>query len=203
MQETPKPGTANRSRLLDQVVRACRTRHDARKTGETYRAWVRDFLLFHRRRAGRFIHPGEMGGAEVEACLTYLAVERRVAAFSALAVRVIEAQPQRKLTYSEREPAVRLDQPRRHGPARLRPRRLRLPHRHRGVGRPRVHLRSLGPRRGLRSGPGPDRSVDQDAQGQLRLVSNCAAQSQHRPAGRCRAQRVISRGRCGVWACGM
>jgi len=34
MQATPKPGTANRSRLLDQVVEACRTRHYARKTAE-------------------------------------------------------------------------------------------------------------------------------------------------------------------------
>jgi len=80
MKKAPNPGTANRPRLLDQVVEACRKRHYARKTGETYRAWVRDFLMFHRRRVGRFIHPGEMGGAEVEAYLTYLAVERRVAA---------------------------------------------------------------------------------------------------------------------------
>ena len=36
--------------------------------------------MYHRRRSGRFIHPAEMGAAEIEGYLTYLAVERRVAA---------------------------------------------------------------------------------------------------------------------------
>lgn len=72
--------SSGKTRLLDQVVNTCRTRHYAKKTAETYRAWARDYLLYHRRRRGRFVHPSDLGGADVEAYLTYLAVERRVAA---------------------------------------------------------------------------------------------------------------------------
>jgi site-specific recombinase XerD len=61
-------------------VNTCRNRHFARKTAKAYRAWIRDYLLFHRRRMGRFVHPRDVRGSDVEAFLTYLAVERRVAA---------------------------------------------------------------------------------------------------------------------------
>ncbi|MFN3168139.1 MAG: integron integrase [Phycisphaeraceae bacterium] len=80
MKAEPATSPARKTKLLDQVVNTCKKKHYARKTAETYRAWARDFLLFHRRRAGRFVHPRDLGGAEVEAYLTYLAVERRVAA---------------------------------------------------------------------------------------------------------------------------
>ena len=40
-----------------------------------YVDWARRFILFHHKR-----HPQDMGAAEVEAFLTYLAVERKVAA---------------------------------------------------------------------------------------------------------------------------
>lgn len=65
----PKP------RLLDQVRAAIRTRHYSYRTEEAYIGWIRRFILFHRKR-----HPAEMGGTEVSAFLTSLAVERRVAA---------------------------------------------------------------------------------------------------------------------------
>src|SRR2546423_6730866 len=45
----------------------------------TYRRWVAEFLRFHQDRTGRWIHPQEMGEREVEAFLTHLAVNRRVA----------------------------------------------------------------------------------------------------------------------------
>jgi len=67
-------------KLLDQVVNACRTKHYARSTTKTYCGWIRDFVFFHRRKAGVFVHPREMGAREIEDYLTYLAVERRVAA---------------------------------------------------------------------------------------------------------------------------
>ena len=66
--------------LLEQIANTCRKKHYARNTAKTYSAWVRDFVMYHRRRSGRFIHPAEMGAAEIEGYLTYLAVERRVAA---------------------------------------------------------------------------------------------------------------------------
>lgn len=80
MKPEPAISPARKTRLLDQVVNTCKKKHYARKTAQTYRAWARDYLVFHRRRAGRFVHPSELGGSEVEAYLTYLAVERRVAA---------------------------------------------------------------------------------------------------------------------------
>ena len=62
-------------RLLDQVRGAIRARHYSYKTEQTYVAWIRRFIRFHDYR-----HPVDMGGAEVEAFLTDLAVKHRVAA---------------------------------------------------------------------------------------------------------------------------
>jgi integron integrase len=52
-----------------------RTRHYSIRTETAYVDWARRFILFHGKR-----HPQEMGGAEVEAFLTYLAVNRHVSA---------------------------------------------------------------------------------------------------------------------------
>lgn len=62
-------------RLLDQVRRELRTRHYSLRTEKSYIGWIRRFILFHRKR-----HPREMGGPEVEAFLSHLAVNRNVAA---------------------------------------------------------------------------------------------------------------------------
>lgn len=62
-------------KLLDQVRDAIRVRHYSIRTEEAYVNWVRRFILFHGKR-----HPKEMGGQEVEAFLTHLAVEGHVAA---------------------------------------------------------------------------------------------------------------------------
>jgi len=67
-------------RLLDQIAITCRKRHYSRSTEKTYRHWAKQYILFHRGRAGRFVHPVQLGTSEVEAFLTFLAVERRVAA---------------------------------------------------------------------------------------------------------------------------
>jgi hypothetical protein len=62
-------------KLLDQVSQVLRVRHYAYRTEESYRQWVRRFVLFHGKR-----HPRDMGAAEVEQFLTHLAVHGRVAA---------------------------------------------------------------------------------------------------------------------------
>lgn len=62
-------------RLLDQVRAAIRVRHYSRRTEDTYVHWIRRFILFHAKR-----HPREMGEREITAFLTYLAVEKNVAA---------------------------------------------------------------------------------------------------------------------------
>ena len=62
-------------RLLDQVRERIRLLHYSRRTEEAYVYWVRAFVRFHGIR-----HPAEMGGAEVEAFLGWLAAERKVSA---------------------------------------------------------------------------------------------------------------------------
>jgi len=62
-------------RLLDRVRDAIRVRHYSLRTEQTYIQWIRRFILFHQKR-----HPDEMGKEEIEAFLTYLAVNRKVAA---------------------------------------------------------------------------------------------------------------------------
>jgi integron integrase len=62
-------------KLLDRVRDAIRIKHYSIRTEETYVNWIRRFILFHGKR-----HPRDMGAPEIEAFLTHLAVERRVAA---------------------------------------------------------------------------------------------------------------------------
>ena len=52
-----------------------RTRHDSIRTEAAYLDWARRFILFHGKR-----HPRDMGAVEVEAFLSYLAVQRQVSA---------------------------------------------------------------------------------------------------------------------------
>lgn len=70
------PGPPPREpKLLDRVRAACRVRHYTIRTEESYVAWCRRFILFHGKR-----HPQEMAEPEVNAFLTDLAVNGRVAA---------------------------------------------------------------------------------------------------------------------------
>ncbi len=62
-------------RLLDQVRIRLRTRHYSLSTERSYVDWIKRFILFHNKR-----HPREMGGAEVGAFLSQLAIERKVSA---------------------------------------------------------------------------------------------------------------------------
>src|SRR5690606_36826109 len=65
--------TPSRPRLLDQVRQALRVRHYSARTEKAYIRWIRRFVLFHGTR-----HPGDLGGAEVTAFLSWLAEERKV-----------------------------------------------------------------------------------------------------------------------------
>ncbi|SMB21986.1 Integrase/recombinase [Sterolibacterium denitrificans] len=65
----------NPPKLLDQVRDRLRLKHYSIRTETQYIQWVRRFIMFHDKR-----HPREMGAREVEAFLTHLAVEGRVAA---------------------------------------------------------------------------------------------------------------------------
>ena len=62
-------------KLLDQVRDAIRLKHYSYRTEQSYVGWIRRYILFHSKQ-----HPKDMGGAEVEAFLTHLAVERHVSA---------------------------------------------------------------------------------------------------------------------------
>ena len=63
------------SRLLDQLRKRLRYLHYSHRTEEVYVYWSRAFIRFHGIR-----HPRDMGGAEVESFLSWLALERKVAA---------------------------------------------------------------------------------------------------------------------------
>jgi len=67
--EPPKP------RLKERFHEAIRTRGYSQRTAKSYWFWIRWFIRHHGRR-----HPAELGAAEVEAFLSWLATERNVAA---------------------------------------------------------------------------------------------------------------------------
>lgn len=60
-------------RFLDQVANACRLKHLAYRTEQSYVGWVKRFILFHNKR-----HPRDMGANEVRVFLTHLARNRGV-----------------------------------------------------------------------------------------------------------------------------
>jgi len=62
-------------KLLDQVAAKMRLLHYSIRTEEAYLDWIRRFILFHHKR-----HPRDMGAVEIEAFLTDLAVNGKVAA---------------------------------------------------------------------------------------------------------------------------
>lgn len=62
-------------RLLDQVRGKIRLKHYSIRTEQAYLDWIKRFIFHFGKR-----HPNEMGAREVEAFLTWLAVEGRVAA---------------------------------------------------------------------------------------------------------------------------
>lgn len=75
MKEQQANPSLNAPKLLDLLRDRLRLKHYSIRTETQYVQWVRRFILFHGKR-----HPQEMGAKEVEAFLTHLAVEGRVAA---------------------------------------------------------------------------------------------------------------------------
>ena len=74
-----------KKKLLDIVRDKIRVKHYSIKTEQSYTGWIKQYIFYHNKK-----HPIEMGKTEIEAFLTYLAVERKVSpttqnqAFSAL-----------------------------------------------------------------------------------------------------------------------
>ncbi len=66
-------------KLLDQVRHCLRVRRYSYRTEQCYVHWVERYVYFCKGPDG-FRHPATLGGAEVEAFLTHLAVERHVSA---------------------------------------------------------------------------------------------------------------------------
>lgn len=60
-------------RLLPKTRDTLRARHYSRRTEEAYIGWIKRFIFFHNKR-----HPASMGGEEVNAFLTSLAVDGNV-----------------------------------------------------------------------------------------------------------------------------
>jgi integron integrase len=60
---------------MDQVSDAIRTKHYSYRTEQTYKDWIKRYILFHGKR-----HPKDMGAPEIQAFITHLAVEKNVAA---------------------------------------------------------------------------------------------------------------------------
>jgi integron integrase len=69
MDEKPSP------KLLDRVRQTLRVRHYAYSTERSYVQWIKQFIFFHKRK-----HPAELPREAISEFLSYLAVERRVAA---------------------------------------------------------------------------------------------------------------------------
>lgn len=67
--------TANPPKLMDQVSDALRTKHYSYRTEQTYKDWIKRYILFHNKR-----HPKDMGEAEIRAFIAHLTRERKVSA---------------------------------------------------------------------------------------------------------------------------
>jgi len=67
--------TPKSARLMDQVREVLRFHHYALNTERSYVGWILKYIRFHKKK-----HPREMGKAEIEQFLSYLAIKRHVSA---------------------------------------------------------------------------------------------------------------------------
>ena len=74
MRQQPTPQPARPTRLMDQMRNAIRSRHYSRRTEQAYTLWVRRYIHFHELK-----HPADMAEPEINAFLTHLAVDLKVA----------------------------------------------------------------------------------------------------------------------------
>ncbi len=70
-----KSTTTNPPKLLDQVRDRLRVKHYSIRTEQTYIHWIKRYIYFHDKR-----HPKDLGARDIEAFLTHLAVQDKVAA---------------------------------------------------------------------------------------------------------------------------
>lgn len=76
----PQERQGNKPGLMELVRHKMRVLHLAKRTEEAYAYWIEDFLRYSRSQAGHWVHPNESSDQDIEAYLTHLAVDRRVAA---------------------------------------------------------------------------------------------------------------------------
>ncbi len=62
-------------RLLDQVREVMRYHHYSLRTEDAYVSWIKQYILFHNKQ-----HPKDLGKADIERFLSFLATDRKVAA---------------------------------------------------------------------------------------------------------------------------
>jgi len=74
MDDIRRPVGIKPVKLLDQLRELMRSRDMSYATEKTYIHWIRQYIYFHKKR-----HPKEMGAAEVDQYLSWLAVQREVA----------------------------------------------------------------------------------------------------------------------------
>src|SRR5215211_8004046 len=72
-QNVPPPGKSKK--LLEQYSEFLRNRHYSLRTEKTYIGWVRQYILYHKKR-----HPREMGVSEINEFITHLVNQKTVAA---------------------------------------------------------------------------------------------------------------------------
>ncbi len=80
MQENSPSTPSKEPKLLDQLRHKMRMLHVAKRTEEAYIAWIYRYLCFARNLHGQWIHPSQLSDREINAFLTHLAVDRKVAA---------------------------------------------------------------------------------------------------------------------------
>ena len=64
-------------KLLEQVSDIIRAKHYSHRTEQTYIEWIRQYIIFHKKR-----HPNEMGHEEIQAFISHLATVRTLSASS-------------------------------------------------------------------------------------------------------------------------
>jgi integron integrase len=69
------PPVPKGKKLLDQYSEALRNRHYSLRTEQTYTSWVRQYILYHKKR-----HPREMGVPEINDFISYLVNQKTVSA---------------------------------------------------------------------------------------------------------------------------
>jgi hypothetical protein len=86
----PVPLAPRPKKLLDRYSEALHNLHYSHRTEKTYVGWVRQYILYHKKR-----HPSEMGVAEINDFVTHLVNQKSVSAstHTAPAVGAGETRP--------------------------------------------------------------------------------------------------------------